>query len=83
MRSLTLKLTLAFLFVSIIGVALIAIVVRQETQRHFGQFVLDRYQVDLLEDLSTYYSENNSWQEFNAIVIREPGHRPGMIANLY
>lgn len=83
MRSLTLKLTLAFLFVSIAGVALIAVVVRQETQRHFGQFVLDRYQIDLLESLSTYYRENGSWQDFNGIVIRGPSRRPGAEANLY
>jgi two-component system sensor histidine kinase BaeS len=83
MRSLTLKLTLAFLFVSIAGVAMIAVVVRQETQRHFGQFVLDRYQIDLLESLSTYYAENQSWQDFNAIVIRGPSRRPGAAPNLY
>ena len=68
MRSLTLKLTLAFLFVGIVGVALIAIVVRQQTQRQFDQFVLDRYQLDLLDDLSSYYRQNQSWQDFNAIV---------------
>ncbi len=78
MRSLTLKLTLAFLFVGIVGVALIAIVVRQQTQRQFDQFVLDRYQLDLLDDLSSYYRQNQSWQDFNAIVIRAPGRRPGM-----
>lgn len=82
MRSITLKLTLAFLFVSIVGVALIAVVVRQQTQRQFDQFVLDRYQIDLLGDLSNYYSENNGWGEFSAIVIRRPGHRPGMMPDL-
>ncbi|UCG23227.1 MAG: HAMP domain-containing protein [Chloroflexota bacterium] len=81
MRSLTLKLTLAFLFVSIVGVALIAIVVRQQTQRQFDQFVLDRYQRDLLDDLSAYYRQNGSWQDFNAIVIRTPARRPGMASN--
>ena len=83
MRSLTLKLTLAFMFVSIAGVALIAIVVRQQTQREFDRFVLDRYQMDLLEDLSTYYSQNDSWQEFSAIVIRTPSRRPGGTPGLY
>jgi signal transduction histidine kinase len=83
MRSLTLKLTLAFLFISIVGVALIAIVVRQQTQRQFDQFVLDRYQLDLLDDLSNYYSQNGSWQEFNAIVIRRPSRRMGCGQGLY
>lgn len=73
MRSLSLKLTLAFLFVSIIGVVLVALFVRQRTQREFDQFVLDRYQVDLLDDLSTYYQQSGSWDEINAIVVRAPG----------
>jgi signal transduction histidine kinase len=83
MRSLSLKLTLAFLFVSIVGVALIAIVVRQQTQREFDRFVLDRYQVDLLDDLATYYRQNDSWQDFTAIVIRAPARRPGGTSGLY
>jgi two-component system sensor histidine kinase BaeS len=73
MRSLSLKLTLAFLFVSIIGVVLVALFVRQRTQREFDQFVLDRYQIDLLADLSTYYRQSGSWDEINAIVVRAPG----------
>jgi signal transduction histidine kinase len=76
MRSLSLKLTLAFLFVSIIGVVLVALFVRQRTQREFDQFVLDRYQVDLLDDLSTYYQRSGSWDEINAIVIRSPNRGP-------
>jgi signal transduction histidine kinase len=77
MRSLTLKLTLAFLFVSVIGVALTAIIVSQRTQREFDQFVLDRYQVDLLDDLSQYYQQTSSWDSINAIVIRNPYRRGG------
>jgi signal transduction histidine kinase len=73
MRSLTLKLTLAFLFVSVVGVVLVALFVRQRTQREFDRFVLDRYQVDLLEDLSAYYQRSGSWDDFNAILVRTPG----------
>ena len=75
MRSLSLKLTLAFLFVSVLGVALVALFVRQRTQREFDRFVLDRYQLDLLEDLATYYQQNGSWDEIGAIVIRNPNSR--------
>lgn len=77
MRSLSLKLTLAFLFVSIIGVVLTAVVVRQRTQREFDQFVLDRYQLDLIDDLSRYYLQAGSWDSINAIVIRNPYRRGG------
>lgn len=72
MRSLTLKLTLAFLFVSVVGVVLVALFVRKQTQREFDQFVLDRYQIDLLEELASYYEQNGSWDEFSAIVMRTP-----------
>ena len=44
MRSLSLKLTLAFLAVGVIGIALVAVVVRLQTQREFDQFVLNQYQ---------------------------------------
>jgi len=72
MRSLTLKLTLAFLFVSVVGVVLVAVFVRQRTQSEFDKFVLDRYQIDLLDDLSSYYERNGSWDDFSAILVRTP-----------
>ncbi len=77
MRSLTLKLTLAFLFVSIIGIALTALFVRQRTQSEFDRFVLDRYQRDLISELSAYYQQNGSWDDIGAIVVRAPSRHPG------
>jgi hypothetical protein len=59
--SLTLKLTLAFLFVSIIGVVLTAVFVRQRAGSEFDRFVLDRYQLDLLDDLAQHYRQSGSW----------------------
>jgi len=82
MRSLTLKLTLAFLFVSVVGVVLVAVIVRQRTESEFDRFVLDRYQIDLLEELSSYYQQNGSWDEFSVILMRTPnryGHAAGAI----
>jgi two-component system sensor histidine kinase BaeS len=72
MRSLTLKLTLAFLFVSVVGVVLVAVFVRQRTQSEFDKFVLDRFQIDLLEDLSTYYERKGRWEDFSGILVRTP-----------
>jgi two-component system sensor histidine kinase BaeS len=77
MRSLTLKLTLAFVLVSIIGVALTAVFVRQRTQRDFDQFVLQRYQADLIFELADYYQENGSWDGIDTIVIRSPSRHRG------
>ena len=77
MRSLSLKLTLAFVLVSIIAVALTAVFVRQRTQRDFDQFILQRYEADLLFELVDYYQENGSWDGIDAIVIRSPGRHRG------
>ncbi|KPK07957.1 MAG: hypothetical protein AMJ56_12495 [Anaerolineae bacterium SG8_19] len=77
MRSLSLKLALAFIIVAVIGVVLVALFVRQQTQREFDQFVLRRYQADLIVDLSTYYQQNGGWQNLNAITVRGPNRHFG------
>jgi signal transduction histidine kinase len=75
MRSLSLKLTLAFLAVGVIGIVLVAAVVRLQTKREFDQFVLDRYQTDLVEELQNYYLINNSWENIQAVLVRTPDNR--------
>jgi signal transduction histidine kinase len=77
MRSLSLKLALAFIIVAVIGVVLVALFVRQQTQREFDQFVLRRYQADLIVDLSAYYQQNGGWQNLNAITVRGPNRHFG------
>jgi len=70
MRSLTLKLTLAFLFVGLIGALLVAVFVGLRTQREFDQFISDRYRQDLVAQLADFYQENGSWQGLSAIGLR-------------
>ena len=77
MRSLTLKLTLAFLVVGLTGAVLVAIFVGQRTQTEFSRFVLDRSQNDLMEGMVEYYQENGSWEDLEAIAIRSPFRRYG------
>ncbi len=77
MRSLTLKLTLAFLFVGLTGALLVAVFVGVRTQREFGQFVSDRYQQDLIDELASYYQRNGSWDGIDAIAFRLPPRHPG------
>ncbi len=81
MRSLTLKLTLAFLFVGLVGALLVAAFVGLRTQREFGQFISDRYQQDLVDQLAGYYQQNGSWQGLSAINVRlDDGHgRPSYV----
>jgi signal transduction histidine kinase len=61
MRSLTLKLALAFLIVSIIGAALAAVLARWSTFTEFGSLVLDQAQSEFVADAATYYQANGSW----------------------
>lgn len=75
MRSLSLKLTLAFLAVGVIGIVLVAAVVRLQTEREFDQFVLDRFQADLLEELENYYRANGGWGNIQAVLVRTPDNR--------
>jgi two-component system sensor histidine kinase BaeS len=71
-RSLTVKLTLAFLAVGLIGAILVALFVQQRTQREFDRFVLDRYQVSVLESLADYYQRNGNWVGVNVrILVRD------------
>ncbi|MCB8918233.1 MAG: HAMP domain-containing protein [Pseudomonadales bacterium] len=72
MRSLALKLTLAFLIIGLTGAGLVAFFVAQQTQREFNQFVLDRYQLDLLDELAQYYQNQGSWDNLNAVLVTNP-----------
>ncbi|MCA9972318.1 MAG: HAMP domain-containing histidine kinase, partial [Anaerolineales bacterium] len=62
MRSLSIKLILAFLLVSLAGTALGALFAAVTTARQFNEFVLDQAQMGLVENLTAYYETNGSWQ---------------------
>jgi two-component system sensor histidine kinase BaeS len=62
MRSLTVKLTLAFLLIGLIGAVMVAFLVRQSTQRQFDRFVFDQNQQTLVTNLAQYYQANGSWE---------------------
>lgn len=75
MRSLAIKLILAFLIVSLTGVMLVAIFVGQQMQPEFGKFVLNRYKIDLINTLTEYYKGSKSWEGISAILVRDKsGH---------
>ena len=66
MRSITTKLTLAFLLIGITGAVLVAVIVQWRTQRAFNQFVINREQQILITNLLKYYQVNGSWQGIGA-----------------
>lgn len=75
MRSLTLKLTLAFLIVGLTGVALVAAFVGRQTRQEFGEFVINRYQAEILTEAEGYYAGNGTWEGFQGSL--KPQHGPG------
>lgn len=73
MRSLTLKLTLAFIFVGLTGIIVVALVVGNQTQQGVNQIVADRYRDELLERLVNYYQNNGSWEGIHNNYLRTTG----------
>jgi signal transduction histidine kinase len=61
MRSIALKLTLAFLLVGLTGALLVALLVRYRTQREFDQLIVDQNQQVLIGNLMRYYQATGSW----------------------
>jgi signal transduction histidine kinase len=61
MRSLTVKLTLAFLVVALTGAGLVAIFLGRQTQREFNRFVLLNYQREIVNRVVDYYENRGSW----------------------
>jgi len=71
MRSLSVKLTLAFLLVGLIGAVLVAFLIGRATQREFDRLVVDQNQQALVDILTRYYLAAGSW---NGV---ETAFRPG------
>ena len=61
MRSITLKLILSFLIISLVSVLLIVVFARYTTGREFRQFTEDNNRSTLMETLQSYYVTNGSW----------------------
>jgi signal transduction histidine kinase len=75
-RSLALKLLLAFLLVSVTGVALTALLARWATYQEFEQLVLERTREDYVERVTAYYQEHGSWAGVAQITRRPPQPMP-------
>lgn len=73
MRSLSLKLALAFLIVSLTGVVLVAVFVGRITRHEFDRFVMERYHYDILVEVTEYYAQNGSWDNFRDALRRRRG----------
>lgn len=70
MRSLAFKLTLAFLFVGVIGAVLVSLFVGVQTRRQFDQFLSDSYENALVDRLVIYYEQQGSWRGANRVLMQ-------------
>lgn len=61
MRSLAVKLTLAFLLVGLTGSILVTVIVQQRTRAAFSNFIVNQEQQSLADNLIVYYQANGSW----------------------
>ena len=62
MRSITLKLTLGFVAVSLAEAVLVAVFARQATVREFDQFMQERALTIFVNRTANYYQLNGSWE---------------------
>jgi two-component system sensor histidine kinase BaeS len=76
LRSLTTKLVLAFLIVSLTGAALAAVFARWATSREFDRLVLDQTEATFVADLAAYYQANGSWNGVAASLPPPRAPRP-------
>jgi two-component system sensor histidine kinase BaeS len=72
MRSLTLKLTLAFLLVGVVGVLLFGFVLGQRTRTEFDQFISTRDHILFIEELSDFYETRGDWSDVGPYIISSP-----------
>jgi signal transduction histidine kinase len=70
-RSLTLKLTVAFLIVGLLGAGLVAFFVGQGTQRALDRFVNERGRRPLTVTLARYYQTHGSWDGVSDMLQRD------------
>lgn len=75
MRSLTLKLTLAFLVVGLTGSIIVALLAQIQTRQEFNQYVLGVYKSEFFNELVSYYEVNNSWVGVDQAISNR--HKPG------
>ncbi len=61
LRSLAVKLTLAFLFIGLTGSILVTVIVQQRTRNAFNQFIMNQDQQTLAANLAVYYQTHGSW----------------------
>jgi signal transduction histidine kinase len=71
MRSLTLKITMAFVLVSLVGIALVALLVGGITANEFNRFIIDRGLNNYVTVVTNYYQEHGTWSGLEAALNQQ------------
>jgi two-component system, OmpR family, sensor histidine kinase BaeS len=61
LRSLAVKLTLAFLLVGLTGSILVTVIIQSQTRAAFSNFIVNQAQQTMVDNLVTFYQTNGSW----------------------
>lgn len=74
--SVTFKLTLAFIFTSLVGVLLVGVIARYVTAFEFDRLLRERTNTQLVQTAKTYYQEKKSWVGFDEVARRQAAQQP-------
>ena len=80
MRSISVKITLVLVVVSLIGALFTSFYIQNQTQKAFDSFLLGQDQQSLVEALEEHYSINKNWENVDQVYQKVfPGllHNPG------
>jgi signal transduction histidine kinase len=69
--SLAVKLTLAFIFTSLVGVLLVGVIARYVTAYEFDRLLRERTNTQLVQTAKAYYQEKKSWVGFDEVARRQ------------
>jgi len=72
MRSLTVKLTLAFFLVGLTGATAVALLIGQRTRSEFDRFLSSRDQTVLVTALTNYYGAHQTWEGIETALDGQP-----------
>jgi len=83
-RSLAVKLTLAFLLVGLTGSILVTVIIQSRTRTAFSNFIMNQEQQTLADNLVIYYQTNGSWTGVSTDIINLQAYipqQPGVFRN--
>ena len=76
MRSISSKLIIAFMVVSLAGIILISFLALYTTRKEFNKFSFDKNQSNLVTALQDYYLQYNSWNGIETTQLFQPIPQP-------